>query len=278
MPEPGKNLANTISRGHTSRRTPFLRSGDRNVDHMGFAARMILLRSPIGNARRGQALAVALMASLALLGGCKTRGGPVPYDVPNFGAPDRTVQTVPADVLIAPLDKVQVTVFRVPDLSRTYEVSVGGRLDLPLIGEVEAVNQTPEALAATLEQRYGARYLRDPDITVTIAESQQSRLVIDGGVTRPGVFAIRGGTDLMTAIALGGGLTEEGNPRRIAVFRKIDGVTMAAAFDLAQIRAGASPNPAIYPGDIIFVDSAGAPPYLRDLLQSISTLAIFARL
>lgn len=218
------------------------------------------------------------MAALALLGGCKTRGGPVPYDVADFGPPDRTVRAVPAEVLVAPLDKVQVTIFRVPDLSGSYEVSVSGRLDMPLIGSVNAVNLTPEALAATLEQRYGAEFLRDPDITVTITESQQSRLVVDGGVNRPGVFAIRGGTDLMTAIALGGGLTEEGNPRRVAVFRKIDGVSKAAAFDLAMIRDGQATNPAIYPGDIIFVDSAGAPPYLRDVLQSISTLAIFTRL
>ncbi|MFN4113482.1 MAG: polysaccharide biosynthesis/export family protein [Sphingomonadaceae bacterium] len=223
-------------------------------------------------------LALGLMAAVALLSGCASRGGPVPYDVPNFGAPDRTVTAVPAEVLIAPLDKVQVNVFRVPDLSGTYEVSVSGRLDMPLIGSVPAVNLTPEALAASLEQRYGAQFLRNPDITVTIAESQQSRMVVDGGVTRPGVFAVRGGTDLMTAIALGGGISSDGNSRRVVVFRKIDGVSMAAAFDLAQIRAGQSENPAVYPGDIIYVDKAGAPPFLRELLQSLSTLAIFIRL
>lgn len=239
---------------------------------------MMMMRVSSKNRRWRPAAAVALMASLAVLGGCKTRGGPVPYDVADFGPPDRSVQTVPADVLISPLDKVQVTVFRVPDLSGSYEVSVGGRLDMPLIGAVNAVNLTPEALAATLEQRYGAQYLRNPDISVTITESQQSTLVVDGGVNNPNVFKIRGGTDLMTAIAMGGGLTEEGNPKRVAVFRKIDGVSKAAAFDLSLIRAGQAENPAIYPGDIIYVDSAGAPPYLRDVLQSISTLAIFARL
>lgn len=223
-------------------------------------------------------LVAGLLAALALLGGCQTRGGPVPYDVANFGPPDRTVTAVPAEVLIAPLDKVQITVFRVPDLTGVYEVSVGGQLDLPLVGAVKAVNMTPEALASTLEQRYGAQYLRNPDITVAIAESQQSRLVVDGGVNRPGVFAVKGGTDLMTAIALGGGLSEEGNSRRVAVFRKIDGVSMAAAFDLAQIRAGQAENPSVYPGDIIYVDRAGAPPYLRDLLQGLSTIALFTRI
>lgn len=224
-------------------------------------------------------VAIALLVSLALLSGCRTRGGPVPYDVQGFGPPDRTAQRLPAEVLIAPLDKVQVTIFRVPDLSGTYEVSVGGRLDLPLIGTVEALNRTPEQLAATLEQTYGARYLRDPDISVTITESLQSTLVVDGGVNRPGVFPIRGGTDLMTAIALGGGIGERGNPRRVAVFRKLDGVTKAAAFDLAQIRAGESENPAIYPGDIIYVDSVtGVPQEVRDILQTLTVLTIFTRI
>lgn len=248
------------------------------MDCWGFKRLMADFESVSAVGARKAALAATLLASLAVLGGCQSRGGPVAYDVPNFGPPDRTVTAATAEVLIAPLDKIQVNVFRVPDLSGVYEVSVGGRLDLPLVGAVEAVNLTPEALAEKLEQKYGAQYLRDPNITVAIAESQQSRLVVDGAVARPGVFAIKGGTDLMTAIALSGGLTDQSNSRRVAVFRKIDGVSMAAAFDLSQIRAGQAANPPVYPGDIIFVDSASAPPYLRDLLQSLSTLAIFARL
>ncbi len=245
----------------------------------GFAKEMKEFRAASATRNSHWKVAVALMSALALLGGCKTRGGPVPYDVAGFGPPDRSTTRVPAEVLIAPLDKVQVTIFRVPDLSGPYEVSVGGTLDLPLIGTVNALNLTPEQLASTLEQQYGARYLRDPDISVTITESLQSTLVVDGGVAQPGVFPIKGGTDLMTAIALSGGVGESGNPRRIAVFRKLDGVTKAAAFDLAAIRAGEAENPAIYPGDIIYVDSVqGVPAELREILQTLTVLTIFTRI
>jgi len=223
-------------------------------------------------------VALAMIASLALLSGCATRGGPIPYDVAEFGLPDRTTAMVPLDELVAPLDKLQINVFRVPDLSGSYEVSVGGRLNLPLIGEIVAVNRTPAQIGAMLEQKYDARYLRDPDISVSILESQHSTLVLDGGIKSPGVFPMRGGTDLMTAIARGGGLSEEGNPKRVAIFRKIDGVSKAAAFDLSLIRTGQATNPAVYPGDIVYVDSASAPPYISEILSGLSTLALFARL
>lgn len=224
-------------------------------------------------------LTIALLVSLVLLGGCRTRGGPVPYNVPGFGLPDRTAQRLPADVLVAPLDKVQVTVFRVPELSSTYEVSVGGKLNLPLIGSVEALNRSPQELSEILEQRYGSQYLRNPDITVSILESQQSRLVMDGAVNRAAVYAIKGGTDLLTAVAMAGGLKEEANSRRVAVFRKIDGVSMAAAFDLSRIRAGLDENPSIYPGDIVYVDSVnGVPPEVRDILQTLTALTVFSRI
>lgn len=221
---------------------------------------------------------VALAAAIAVAG-CATRGGPVPYDVPNFGAPDRAYSDIPSQELIAPLDKLQISVFRVADISGDYEVSVGGRVSMPLIGEVVAVNRTPAELAQTLEQLYDAQYLRNPDVSVTITASVKSRVTIDGGVNTPGAFNVRGGTDLMTAVAMGGGLNDVANERRIAIFRQIEGETRVAAFDLKMIRAGEAENPAVYPGDIVFVDSVqGTPPYIAEILRGISTLALFARI
>lgn len=43
---------------------------------------------------------------------------------------------------IGPLDVVEVSVFRVPELSRTVQVADSGTINLPLVGELPAAGRT----------------------------------------------------------------------------------------------------------------------------------------
>jgi polysaccharide export outer membrane protein len=79
----------------------------------------------------------------------------------------------------------------------------------------------------------------------------------------------------MQAVALAGGVSEEANAHRVAVFRTIDGKRQAAAFDLASIRHGQSPDPKIYAGDIIVVDGDGVKAAYRQILSSFPILSVF---
>ncbi len=71
---------------------------------------------------------------------------------------------------IAPLDVLDVTVFKVPDLSKTVQVAADGTITYPLIGQVPAAGKTAQELARDLEQNLGAKYLRSPQITIVVKE------------------------------------------------------------------------------------------------------------
>jgi polysaccharide biosynthesis/export protein len=71
---------------------------------------------------------------------------------------------------IGPHDVLDVTVFKVPDLSKTVQVKADGTITYPLIGEVPAAGKTAHELARDLEQRLGDKYLRSPQIAVVIKE------------------------------------------------------------------------------------------------------------
>ena len=71
---------------------------------------------------------------------------------------------------IGPLDVLDVTVLKVPDLSKTVQVDRNGNITYPLIGEIPAAGKTARELARELVQRLGAKYLRSPQITVTIKQ------------------------------------------------------------------------------------------------------------
>jgi len=218
---------------------------------------------------------MTLIFALAACGG-GTRGGPIPYDVATFGPPDAPSSTVlGADYRIAPLDTLTVTVFRVPDVSGDFQVDLTGRIAMPLIGSVRAVDLTPEQLEAELVRQLGERYLRNPDVTVGIKTSTRRTVTVDGSVERPGMFPVTGPITLLQVIALAGGPDDNANPRRIAIFRQIEGQRMAAAFDLTSIRRGQAQDPPIYSGDIVVVDGSGVNAARREILQAIPLLSLF---
>ena len=174
------------------------------------------------------------------------------------------------------MDTVSVKVFRMPDLSGDHQVDLTGQISMPLIGEVRVVDMTTAQLDDTLTQKFGQKYLENPDISVGIKESARQSITVDGAVKSAGAFPSARDLSLMEAVALAGGLNEDANARRVAVFRTIDGKKrQAAAFDLVSIRRGENPDPKIYPGDIIIVDGNGVKAAYRQILHSFPLLSIF---
>lgn len=218
----------------------------------------------------------ALLLTALLLGGCATRGGDIPYNV-NLAEPDApsVLAGSASEYRIAPLDKLSVTVFQVTDLNREVDVDLGGNINLPLIGALRAVDLTTAQLQEQIEQRLGARYLQNPDVTVTVRESSRRHITVDGAVNNPGQYQLAGPTTLLQAVAMARGTTETSNPRRVAVFRQIQGQRMAAAFDLTSIRRGNAQDPVIYTGDIIVVDGSQLRAIQREIMSNIPLLSIF---
>jgi polysaccharide biosynthesis/export protein len=164
------------------------------------------------------------------------------------------------------------------DLSGDYDVDLGGNISLPLIGQIQAANLTTAQLNDELTKKLGAKYLEHPDVSVAIKSSTAHVVTVDGAVNGAGAFPVGGPISLIQAVAIARGTTEDANPRRVAVFRTIGGQRQAAAFDLTAIRRGQSPDPQIFPGDIVVVDGSSVKATQKKLLQAIPILALFGPL
>ncbi|HEX4848713.1 MAG TPA: polysaccharide biosynthesis/export family protein [Novosphingobium sp.] len=227
------------------------------------------------------AFRLIVLAVMALgLAACSARGGKIPYAPADFGPPDKqAAEDIVYDLPLGPLDMVRVSVFRVPELSSDYQVDARGMVDMPLLGLINVRDVTPTQFADELEKRYAAKYLNNPEITVRILSTNNNSVTVEGGVNAPGVYVLPGRTTLLGVMAMARGInTNDGNPRRVAIFRKKDGKTLAAAFDLVSIRRGEMDDPDIYPGDRVVVDSSQLRPAYRDVLMSIPILSLFLAL
>lgn len=222
------------------------------------------------------AAVLALCAALMLSGCGSKRGGPIDYNVENFGRPDTPpVLTLEEDYKIGPMDTLKINVFQVEDLSGEFEVDLTGHIAMPLLGNVKAVDLTTAQLDEKLTRELGAKYLQSPDVSVGIKSSTRRNVTVDGSVRQPGMYPVNGSMTLIQAIAMARGTDETANPRRVAIFRQIDGKRMAAAFDLVSIRRGEMEDPKIYSGDIIVVDGSKTKAFQREILSAVPILGLF---
>lgn len=223
-------------------------------------------------------LAVTIVAAV-LLAGC---GGPK-MDISQMSAAQAV--TLPAavppgasqgDYRIGVGDKLSVRVFQVPDLSfDTLVVDTSGNIQMPLIGAVQSSGLTAGELSAEIGRLLASRYLRDPQVTVTVSEAASQKITVDGAVTRPGVYEMRGSTTLLQAVAMAEGPSRIADLTKVAVFRTIDGQRSVALFDLAAIRQGRADDPAVLGNDVIVVDTSRLSVALREVVGAVPMLSVF---
>lgn len=233
-------------------------------------------RSIICQRSDGLAWSVLTAAALFLAACAPTRAPNVTYDPQDFGAPDLEGMALKqGPQRIGPLDKLQITIFDVPQLSGDYQVDVNGRIALPLVGTIEAQGKTTEELSSEVAM-LARRYVKEPKVRVSMLQLQEQTITVDGSVREPGVLPIKGSTTLMRAVALARGTSEDANPSRVIVFRTVGGKRMVAGYDLRAIRRAESPDPVIYGNDIIVVDGSRGRKLLRDVLSAVPVLGVFS--
>jgi polysaccharide export outer membrane protein len=179
------------------------------------------------------------------------------------------------DYRIGPLDMLDVSVFQVPDLSKTVQVTSNGEITLPLIGTVQAGGKTIAELTADITKKYGASYLQSPQVSVLVRDALSQRITVEGAVTKPGVYPTSGPTTLLQTIAIAGGLTEIADAHGVVVFRQVAGKRHAAKFDFAAIRAGTADDPTLQGGDTVVVDDSGLKTTMRNIRQAIPVFGLF---
>ena len=128
----------------------------------------------------------AILLGAALLAGC--------VDRPPLAEP-ASVGSGP--YLLGSGDELRIVVYDQPSLTNLYEVDQSGQVSMPLIGDVAAQDSTADELANRIEARLATAYLRDPNVTVEVANYRP--FFVLGEVGDPGQFPYVPGITAETA-------------------------------------------------------------------------------
>ncbi len=175
--------------------------------------------------------------------------------------------------LIGPLDTIAVEVFNVAELSRELNVDASGRVNMPLIGSIDAGGKTAEELARAIEGELAGRYVRNPDVTVNIRSSVSQVVTIDGQVVEPGLYPVTNQMTLLRAIASAKGFSEFARADDVVILRTVDGQRMAGLYNVNAIRRGAYADPAIFANDVVLVGDSPERRLFRDFVAIAPLLA-----
>jgi polysaccharide biosynthesis/export protein len=125
-------------------------------------------------------------------------------------------QSGKSDYALGPQDKVRVRAFEWrASLDQVYEwsalnseylVGAGGKVSLPLVGEIPATDRTTGELAVAIGQALKARIglAEAPDVSVEVVQFRP--IYILGDVERPGEYAYRPDLTVLQAISVAGGM------------------------------------------------------------------------
>jgi len=182
----------------------------------------------------------------------------------------------PVDYAISPDDLVDIAVFDVPEMSRSFRVQPGGSITLPLMTEpIAAAGLTPDQLARVVSDRLKAAGLvSDPRVTVEVRESRVHSIAVTGAVKKPQLYPVFGKTTLLDVLAQAEGLSDDAGG--VALVTRGGAAAPAADGGLAGTSSGADPadpividlkrlmqtsdprlNIDLYPGDRVTVQRAG---------------------
>jgi polysaccharide export outer membrane protein len=176
---------------------------------------------------------------------------------------------------VGPQDVIEISVFKVPELSKRVQVASAGTVNLPLVGEVPASGKTARELERDLTAQLGDKYLRNPQVTVYVREYNSQRVTIEGAIKSPGVYPLKGRTTLLQLVATAGSLDKETASSELVVFRSINGRKHAAKYDFDDIRSGHAPDPVLQEGDIIIVDTSTSKTMLGGVLKMLPLTSFF---
>jgi polysaccharide export outer membrane protein len=202
-----------------------------------------------------RSFSVLLLGIVILMSGCASK-----LDATEEAGKDTTrfATYVEGDYRIGVDDRVQVTVWRNPELTVTVPVRPDGKISFPLIGDVQAGGNTPSQVGAIIKDKLSA-YLREPNVAVILTELRSheflSRVRVTGAVRVPRSMPYRQGMTVLDAVLEAGGPNDFASPNRTKLYRKNKTKTEVIDIDLSDIltKGKLDSNFELRPGDVLTV-------------------------
>jgi polysaccharide export outer membrane protein len=160
-------------------------------------------------------------------------------------------------------DRLRIVVFGEPDLATISRIDARGNVNLYLVGDVHVAGCTVNEAQKIIETAYrDGRFLRNPQVTISVEDYAPRTVTVDGQVKSPGPVSLPTESTLTVyqAIIRVGGFTDVAKGSAVTVTRLLpDGTKKVFTVDVESLIKGKDRTKQeddtllLEPGDIIYV-------------------------
>jgi len=182
-----------------------------------------------------------------------------PVTIPGT-LPIKIETPVPAneEYLLGPDDVLFVSVWKYPDLGTNLEVSnrggtpieANGNLFFPIVGNIKVGGLSIPMARKKITEAY-SKYVKDPQVTVTIQKYGSKRYYVIGEVGKPGVYQMEKNTKLLEAMTIAGGITYRANISKAYIIR--ENAVLPIDFEEVLTGKNLTQNVELVNGDFIYI-------------------------
>lgn len=176
--------------------------------------------------------------------------------------------TAPAEYVVGPADRLAITVFDEPTLTKTVTIDSDGTFDYPLVGRITAGGLSVRQITADLKKRLGPPngFLVNPQVSIEVETYRSQVVYVNGQVRVPGAVPLKGAMTIMDVLAQAGSPTPDAGPY-IEIYRKPAGQPSQGPLDpskapaverikMDDLRNGRAQQIILHDGDTVNVPKA----------------------
>ncbi len=143
---------------------------------------------------------------------------------------------------LALADRVRVAIYQEDDLTTLARIDAHGNINLPLVGELTIGGLTLNEAQQVIEKAYrDGRFLRTPQVRITVEEYAPREVSIQGQIRNPGRYAlpVESTLTVVELVTKAGGITDIGKGTAVTVTRLLpDGSKKVFTVDVENVIRG----------------------------------------
>lgn len=178
-----------------------------------------------------------------------------------------------AEYILQPGDVIAVNVVEHPEFSGRHKIRPDGRINYPVIGEIDVATLTCAQLVKIMQGKLSS-YVNNPVVSVAIEAYYANKIYVIGDVVRGGEYQIYEPIDILKVIAMCGGLKNT-KTKGIKIIRS-DGTVISV--NTAELWGSAKYDTkkyVLYPGDTMFVPESFQVPWaLLSVILSVVNVSL----
>ena len=163
------------------------------------------------------------------------------------------------EYILQPGDVISVNVVEHPEFSGRHKIRPDGRINYPVIGEIDVATLTCAQLVKIMQGKLSS-YVNNPVVSVSIEAYYANKIYVIGAVVRGGEYQIYEPIDLMKVIAMCGGLKNK-RAKELKIIRGDGTIITVNTNELWGSAKYDTKKYILYPGDTLYAPEVFSVPW-----------------